>query len=192
MSKSIKTMHFEVRFHGRGGQGAKSASAILAEAALHSGLHMQSFPEYGAERQGAPMKAFNRFSDKPIRVHSGVVNPDLVVVMNETLLRNIPVTEGLKEGGVLLVNTDKDVDEIRQMSGYAGTIKLVNASQIAWDEIGRDNPNSAMLGAIDAVTDLVKLDLLKDEFRNKFGKKLPEEIIEKNIKAIERGSKEVR
>ncbi|MBU1975700.1 MAG: 2-oxoacid:acceptor oxidoreductase family protein [Nanoarchaeota archaeon] len=185
-------MHFEIRFHGRGGQGAKSASAILAEAALNSGKYIQSFPEYGAERQGAPMKAFNRFSDTEIRKHSGVTNPNLVVVMDETLLKNIPVAEGLDVNGILIVNTDKDVNHVKEKTGFNGTINVINATKIAFEEIGRNNPNSAMLGAIQKATDIVPMDLLKEEFRAKFAAKLPAAIIDKNISAIERGANELK
>ena len=145
MSKDI----FEIRFHGRGGQGAKTAAALLAEAAIEAGKYVQSFPEYGAERQGAPVKAYTRISDKPIYLHSGVTNPNVVVVFDQTLLKSIPVTEGLDDKGLLIINTNQKIDEIKKIVNFKGKIIIIDAVKIALEELGRAVTNTAMLGAVE-------------------------------------------
>ncbi|MFH1506078.1 MAG: 2-oxoacid:acceptor oxidoreductase family protein, partial [archaeon] len=139
---------FEIRWHGRGGQGAKTASELLAKAAIERGKYIQSLPEFGAERQGAPVQAFTRISNKPILLHTAITKPDMVIVVDETLLKSIPVTDGLKEKDILLVNTSSKAKDIKKIIDFKGHIFTVDATQIAIDEIGKPIPNAAMLGAV--------------------------------------------
>ncbi len=182
---------FEIRWHGRAGQGAKSASQMLAEAALDMGKYVQAFPEYGAERTGAPMKAFNRISDEPIFLHSSVEKPHLVVVIDDTLLGNLDILSGTTQDTILIVNTVKPIEWVRQKSGFAGKICVVKATNIALQELGRGTPNTVMLGAIAKVTGVIELKYVEDKIRDMFAKKFGEEIVQKNIKALHRGYEEV-
>ena len=181
----------EIKFVGRGGQGGKSAAAILAEAALEKGKYIQSFPEYGAERQGAPVFAYTRIDESEIRIHSGVTNPDVVVVLDPTLLDSVAITQGMDENGVVIVNTPKTVNEIKEMLGFEGKIHTVDATKISVDLFGKNIPNTPMLGAIEKVTELVSLEVLKEKIREKFERKLGEEGVKKNLEAIERAYNEV-
>ena len=139
----------EIRWHGRGGQGAKTASLLLADAAFNTGKYIQGFPEYGPERMGAPITAYNRISDTPIRVHSNVYEPDYVVVVDDTLLETVDVTNGIKENGAILVNTNQKPEQIRQyLNGYKGKIYTIDATQISMDCLKANFPNTAMLSAI--------------------------------------------
>lgn len=182
---------FSIRFHGRGGQGAKTASALLAEAALHKGKFIQSFPEYGAERMGAPVKAFTRISDKPIRIHYGVKNPDLVVVVDYSLVSKINVTEGLDDDGILLVNTSEKVSDVKKKLNFKGKIYTIDASRIAVDEYKKNVPNTPLLGAIVKVTNIVELNDLKNELEIKMKGKLGDEIFQKNLTALDRAYNEL-
>lgn len=183
---------FEIRWHGRGGQGAKSAAQVVAEAALDVGKYSQAFPEYGAERSGAPMKAFNRISDSKITIHSSVESPDMVIVIDETLLGLPDITAGLdKESGVLLVNTVRGIDFVREKTGFEGRICVVPATRIALEEIKRGIPNTVMLGALSKLTDQLPLESIMENFKKTFEKKLPSEVLEGNLKAIKRGYEEV-
>ena len=187
MSKDI----FEIRFHGRGGQGAKTAAALLAEAAIEQGKFVQSFPEYGAERQGAPIKAYTRISDKPIYTHAGVTNPDVVVVVDQTLLKSIPVTKGLDDDGLLIVNTNQSADEVKALVGFNGKIVVIDAVKIALEELGRAVTNTAMLGAVEKATACVDYETLKKYILEHFTYLLGKDLAEKNVKAFERAYKEV-
>ncbi|MCD6443242.1 MAG: 2-oxoacid:acceptor oxidoreductase family protein [Thermotogae bacterium] len=178
-------------WRGRAGQGAKSAAQILAEVAMLSGKYSQAFPEYGAERSGAPMRAFNRISDQPIKIHSGIENPDIVVVIDDTLITSMNVVEGLKEDGILIVNTQKSIDEIRKRTGFGGKICIVPATKIALEEIKRGIPNTVMLGALVKVTEVVPLDSIVEQFKEMFSNKLTPEMLEGNLRAIKRGYEEV-
>ena len=182
---------FEIRWHGRAGQGAKSASQMLAEAALDMGKYVQAFPEYGAERTGAPMKAFNRISDEPILLHSSVENPDLVVVIDDTLLGNPDILSGTDENTILIVNTVKPADWVRQKSGFRGKVCTVKATEISLEELGRATPNTVMLGAVAKVTGVIELKYVEDKIRDMFLKKFGEAVVQKNIKALYRGYEEV-
>ena len=136
----------EIRWHGRGGQGAKTASLLLADAAFNTGKYIQGFPEYGPERMGAPITAYNRISDTPIRVHSNVYEPDYVVVVDDTLLETVDVTNGIKENGAILVNTNQKPEQIRQyLNGYKGKIYTIDATQISMDCLKANFQNTAML-----------------------------------------------
>lgn len=184
----------EITWHGRGGQGAKSASQILAESLLDIGKYAQSFPEYGAERAGAPMKAFNRIADRKLSIYANVESPDIVVVIDSTLLSAISVTDGMKENGILLVNSSASPDGIRKKYKVAGGIKVhaVDASAAALGTIGKDMPNTPMLGALSKVSGIISIEQLKEKFSEHFTGKLGEEMVKKNIEALERGYKEVR
>jgi pyruvate ferredoxin oxidoreductase gamma subunit len=178
---------FEIRFHGRGGQGAKTAAALLAEAALEQGKYVQSFPEYGAERQGAPVRAFVRISDKPIRQHTGITEPDIVVVVDPTLVKSIPVTDGLlKETGVLIVNTNEHANQIKEKTHFEGKIITVDATKIAIEELGKPVTNMAMLGALQKAANVVDMETLKNYTIKHFSKKLGDEIARRNVNCLMR------
>ena len=176
---------FEIVIVGRGGQGAKTASQFIAEAALGEGKHIQAFPEYGPERAGAPVKAYTRISDKPISVYAPVVNPDFVIVIDPTLMSTIDVTKGLTEQGALIVNTPKSADEIKKQTGFKGNIYTVNATKISIDTVGRNLPNTPMLGAFVKISKAIPIDAIKDCINNKFLKKLGEEKTNATIKGVE-------
>ncbi|MBE5850520.1 MAG: pyruvate synthase [Lachnospiraceae bacterium] len=179
--------NIEIRWHGRGGQGAKTAALLLADVCFKTGAYVQGFPEYGPERMGAPITAFNRISDKEIRVHSNIYNPDLVVVVDETLLHSVDVTSGLKADGAIIVNTDKTPDEIKPLlNGFAGRVYTVDARKISVDALGRYFPNSPMLAAAVAVSDVMEKDdfirEMRASYEHKFAKK--PEVIDGNMKAL--------
>ena len=186
----------EIRWHGRGGQGAKTAALLLADAALASGKHIQAFPEYGPERMGAPVASFDRISSSPIRLHSGVTNPDIVIVLDPTLMDTVDVTEGMSSGGTLLVNIDKSPAEVKNLFGIAADIKVctVDASGISVDTIKRDIPNTPMLGALVKATGILNFNEMIADTRKKLEKKFKTkpEVIEGNLKAIERAYNEVK
>lgn len=184
----------EIRWHGRGGQGAKTGALLLGEAVMNTGKFMQAFPDYGPERMGAPMRAYNRISDEPITIHSGVTSPEVVVVLDATLLGKVDITGGLPEDGVLIVNTAKTPGEIRSKLGLTGRkVYTIDASKISQEAIGRAIPNTPMLGALVKITGVVDYDHLINDTRAKLTKKFQNKpgIIEGNIKAIERAYQEV-
>ena len=177
----------EIRWHGRGGQGAKTAALLLADVCFKTGAYVQGFPEYGPERMGAPITAFNRISDQVIRVHSNIYNPDLVVVVDETLLESVDVTAGLKSEGAIIINTDKSADDVRPLlNGYAGSVYTVDARKISVEALGKYFPNSPMLAAAVAVSNVMDRDSFIKEMRasyeHKFAKK--PEVIDGNMKAL--------
>lgn len=182
----------EVRFHGRGGQGAKTAGYILAVAAAEEGWKINAFPEYGAERRGAPMKSYVRISDEPIRLRSGVKHPNVVGVLDATLLATEHVTDGMPSGAVLVVNTDESAEAIRAQLGNPDVqVFVVNATQIAMDTIGRPIPNTPMLGAMARAANLASLDALKRAVDERLGGKLSKAAIEANYAALQRAYEEV-
>lgn len=139
----------EIRWHGRGGQGAKTASLLLADAAFNTGKYIQGFPEYGPERMGAPITAYNRISDEEITIHSNIYEPDYVVVVDDTLLDSVDVTAGLKESGGIVINTTKEAEKIKsKLKGYKGNIYKVDARKISEETLGKYFPNTPMLAAI--------------------------------------------
>jgi pyruvate ferredoxin oxidoreductase gamma subunit len=184
----------EIRWHGRGGQGTVTAAKILADACLSGGRHVQAFPEYGPERAGAPLRAYNRISSKEIRMHCPVLYPHVVSVVDATLLDGINVTEGAVDEAVFIVNTAKDPKEIREKLKAKPTQKVftVDATKIALDCIGRALPNAPMLGAVTKVTDIVQLESLLEDVKKSFGKKFSQKIIDGNLEAVRRGYTEVR
>lgn len=175
----------EIRWHGRGGQGAKTVSQILAQINLREGKFVQAFPEFGPERSGAPMRAYNRISDEEILVHSGVYEPDIVVVIDETLLDSERPTEGLKPEGVLLVNTPCSAEEIRARTRFPGKIVTVDADRIA-KETGTGFPNIPMLGAVVALLG-TDYNLAEAELREALGGRLSRDMLEKNLQAFRAG-----
>lgn len=185
----------EIRWHGRGGQGAKTASLLLADAAFNTGKYIQGFPEYGPERMGAPITAYNRISTSPIRIHSNIYEPDYVVVVDDTLLESVNVTAGLKESGAIIINTTKDVDYLtKTLKGYKGAVYTIDARKISEEALGKYFPNTPMLAAIVKVsgimTDEEFLEDMKGSFKHKFAKK--PEVIEGNMKALQMSLKEVK
>ena len=185
----------EIRWHGRGGQGAKTASLLLADAAFNTGKYIQGFPEYGPERMGAPITAYNRISDNPITIHSNIYEPDYVVVVDDTLLESVPVTAGLKETGAIVINTTKDAKYLKSvLKGYNGSIYTIDARKVSMETLGKYFPNTAMLAAIVKVsgvmTDEELLSDMEGSFKHKFAKK--PEVIEGNMKALEMALKEVK
>lgn len=183
----------EVRWHGRGGQGVKTAAYLLAEAVVEEGGHVQAFPEYGPERMGAPVRAFVRISDAPIRMHCPVVAPSVVVVLDPTLIGKIDVLDGVPEDGTVVVNTDLSPGELADRIG-AGRRKVytVPATRIAVETIKRPIPNTVMLGALAKATGMVRLDRLREKVAEKLGAKLNPEALEGNLKAIDRAYEEVQ
>jgi len=185
----------EIRWHGRGGQGAKTASLLLADAAFNTGKFIQGFPEYGPERMGAPITAYNRISSNPITIHSNIYEPDYVVVVDDTLLECVDVTSGLKETGAIVINTTKSADYLKSvLKGYNGNIYTIDARKISEEALGRYFPNTPMLAAIVKVSGIMSdealLEDMKNSFKHKFAKK--PEVIEGNMKALELALKEVK
>lgn len=188
VEKMNKTV--EIRWHGRGGQGAKTAALLLADVAFKTGKYVQGFPEYGPERMGAPITAYNRISDQPITVHSNIYEPDYVVVVDESLLESIDVTKGLKPTGAVIINSERSKEELRELlHGYQGEVYTVNAKQISLRALGKNYPNSPMLAAAVAVSNVMERnDFLKEmraSFQHKFAKK--PEVIDGNMLALEQG-----
>ena len=185
----------EIRWHGRGGQGAKTASLLLADAAFNTGKYIQGFPEYGPERMGAPLTAYNRISDTPITVHSNIYEPDYVVVVDDTLLECVPVTDGLKKTGAIIINTTKSPETIKEsLKNYKGSIYTIDARKISTEALGKYFPNTSMLAAIVKIsgimTDEALLKDMENSFKHKFAKK--PEVIEGNMKALEMALKQVK
>lgn len=178
----------EIRWHGRGGQGAKTAALLLADVAFKTGSYVQGFPEYGPERMGAPITAYNRISVNPITIHSNIYDPDYVVVVDDGLLDSIDVTQGLKADGAVIVNTARSKEEIvGLLRGYQGRVYTIDARDISIKALGRYYPNSPMLAAVVAVSGVMEPEVflkeMKASFLHKFAKK--PEVIEGNMKALE-------
>ena len=178
----------EIRWHGRGGQGAKTASLLLADAAFNTGKYIQGFPEYGPERMGAPITAYNRISDNPITVHSNIYEPDYVVVVDDTLLESVEVTAGLKEDGAIIINTTKNYDYLKNvLNGYNGKVYTIDAREISMEALGKYFPNTPMLAAVVKVTGIMTdeefLNDMQGSFKHKFAKK--PEVIDGNMKALQ-------
>jgi pyruvate ferredoxin oxidoreductase gamma subunit len=185
----------EIRWHGRGGQGAKTAALLFADAAMEEGKFIQAFPEYGPERMGAPVQSFNRLSDKPITIHSGIDAPNIVVVLDATLVDKVDVTAGLPKDGKLVINTPQSPRQIRAQLGLCERkIYTVDASKIALSTLGRNIPNTPMLGALVKVSELLNFESMLENVRAKLQHKFASkpEIVEGNIEAIKRAYNEVR
>ena len=184
----------EIRWHGRGGQGAKTASLLLADAAFNTGKYIQGFPEYGPERMGAPITAYNRIGNTPIRIHSNIYEPDYVVVVDDSLLEAVDVTAGLKPDGAIVINTTKSGNELKPLlNGYTGDVYTIDARKISLETLGKYFPNTPMLAALVKVSGVIEeKDFLADmegSFKHKFAKK--PEVIDGNMKALEMALKEV-
>ena len=185
----------EIRWHGRGGQGAKTASLLLADAAFNTGKYIQGFPEYGPERMGAPITAYNRISDSPITVHSNIYEPDFVVVVDDTLLESVDVTAGLKPDGAIIINSTKDGEELRKhLKGYTGDVYRIDARKVSMETLGKYFPNTPMLAAVVKVSGIMSEEAFLEDmigsFKHKFAKK--PEVIDGNMKALEVSLKEVK
>ncbi|MDP2167821.1 MAG: 2-oxoacid:acceptor oxidoreductase family protein [Thermodesulfovibrionales bacterium] len=183
----------EIRWHGRGGQGTVTAAKVLADACLSGGRYVQAFPEYGPERAGAPLRAYNRISSNRLRMHCPVLEPHVVGIVDATLIDAINVAEGTPENAMFVVNTSKGPAEIRTRlkAGERQKVFTVDATKIATDCIGRALPNFPMLGAVVKVTGLVTLDHLLEDVKKSFGKKFSQKIIDGNLEAVRRGYEEV-
>jgi len=187
----------EVRWHGRGGQGAKTAALLFGESALDTGLYIQAFPEYGPERMGAPVAAFNRLSDKPIRSHSGIKEPDIVVVLDPSLIVPSRATDGLKKDGIILVNTTESPQDLRKHLGVPATVTVyaVDASKIALETVGKDVPNTPMLGALVKVTNVLKFDVMMKAIEQKLSEKFTggkAKFVKPNLESVRRAYEEAR
>ncbi len=185
----------EIRWHGRGGQGAKTASLLLADVAFNTGKYIQGFPEYGPERMGAPITAYNRISDKPIKIHSNIYNPDFVVVVDDTLIGDIDITKGLKGNGTILINTNSSVEAVRKkLNNYNGNLYILDATSISQKYLKANYPNTALLAAVIKISGLMGKDEflhnLKDAFVHKFARK--PEVIEPNMQTIIHAYDEVK
>lgn len=185
----------EIRWHGRGGQGAKTASLLLADAAFNTGKFVQGFPEYGPERMGAPITAYNRISNVRSTVHSNIYEPDYVVVVDETLLSAVDVTAGLKPEGAIIINSGKTPEQLRpQLKGYTGRVCTIDAAAISEAELGKNFPNTPMLAAVVKVSGVVEekefIQDMEASFRHKFAAK--PQIIDGNMRALKRAMEEVQ
>ena len=185
----------EIRWHGRGGQGAKTAALLLADVAFKTGSFVQGFPEYGPERMGAPITAYNRISESEIRVHSNIYEPDYVVVVDEGLLDVVRVTDGLKADGGIVVNTSKSPDEIREkLNGYTGKVYTIDARKVSKACLGKYFPNTPMLAAIVKVSGVMEKEIFLKEMENSFSHKFASkpEVMEGNMNGLNMAFEEVR
>lgn len=184
----------EIRWHGRGGQGAKTAALLLADVAFQAGKQVQGFPEYGPERMGAPITAYDRISDQKIRVHSNIYEPDFVAVVDDTLLHAVDVTAGLKEDGAILINTQKSQEEILPLlKGYKGKVYLLDAHDVCMKTLGKYFPNTPMLAAMVKISEVMEIDVflreMESSLKHKFARK--PEVLDGNLKALRLALEEV-
>jgi 2-oxoacid:acceptor oxidoreductase gamma subunit (pyruvate/2-ketoisovalerate family) len=170
MGRSMLKKILEVRWHGRGGQGAWTASELLARAAIAEGKYIQSFPEFGPERMGAPVTAFTRISNEPIKIHCAVYSPDVVAVLDPTLLKTVNVADGLdQDAGSIIVNTKESPTEMRKMlKSSAGKVWTIEASEISMKMLGLPITNTAMLGAVARITGIVSLETIERMINERF------------------------
>ena len=185
----------EIRWHGRGGQGAKTACLLLADAAFASGKYVQGFPEYGPERMGAPITAYNRISDAPCSVHSNIYNPDYVVVVDESLLSTVDVTAGLNPEGAIVINSSRSGEELRPLlRGYTGKVYTIDARKVSEEHLGGYFPNTPMLSAIVQVSQVLEPEQfvadMEASFHHKFATK--PQVIAGNMNCLTQSMKEVR
>ena len=183
----------EIRWHARAGQGAVTAAKVVAETALSADQYMQAMPEYGPERMGAPIKAFTRISSEPIDIHCNIEEPDVVIVLDDTLLDVVDVAEGIADNGTLIINTCTPPDQVKKVLGLPDTVTVasVDASGIALDTIKRDIPNTPIVGAFAAVTEAIDLESFKGLLAKNLSKKYGQEMIDANYAAVDRAFKEV-
>ena len=185
--------NMEIRWHGRGGQGTVTAAKVFADACLSGGRHVQAFPEYGPERAGAPLRAFNRISDRELRLHCPVMNPNIVVVVDATLLDSIDIAAGVPDDAAFIINSSKDPKELRAKlhAKPSQRVFTVDATKIAVDTIGRPMPNATLIGALTKVSGLITIEAAVSDVEKSFGKKFSRKVIEGNIDATKRGYEEV-
>jgi pyruvate ferredoxin oxidoreductase gamma subunit len=185
--------NMEIRWHGRGGQGTVTAAKVFADACLSGGRHVQAFPEYGPERAGAPLRAFNRISDRELRLHCPVMNPNIVVVVDATLLDSIDIAAGVPDDAAFIINSSKDPKELRAKlhAKPSQRVFTVDATKIAVDTIGRPMPNATLVGALTKVSGLITIEAAMSDVEKSFGKKFSRKVIEGNIDATKRGYEEV-
>ena len=184
----------EIRWHGRGGQGAKTAALLLADVAFTKGMYVQGFPEYGPERMGAPITAYNRLDAQPIRIHSNIYDPDIVVVVDESLVGPADVTAGLKEGGALIINTSRSPEEIRSLvPGFTGRLYAIDARDISERDIGKNMPNTPLLSAVVKVSGIMEAEEFFNNMHGSFAHKFASkpEVLAGNMKAIRDAWEEV-
>jgi pyruvate ferredoxin oxidoreductase gamma subunit len=184
----------EMRWHGRGGQGTVTAVKVFADACLSGGRYVQAFPEYGPERAGAPLRAFNRVSDKPLRLHCPVTKPNIVVVVDATLLDSVKITDGTPDDAAFIVNSSKDPKVIREKIKAKPTQKIftIDATKISIETIGRPMPNASLVGTVAKVSGLLSLEAALIDVKKSFGEKFPQKIIDGNLEATRRGYEEVK
>lgn len=184
----------EIRWHARAGQGAVTAAKLVAETALFEDRYMQAMPEYGPERMGAPLKAFTRISDEPIEVYNNIEHPDIVVLLDETLLDVVDITEGMHDDGIVIINTTETPVAMRERLGVPETVEVatIDASGIALDTIKRDIPNTPIVGALTKVRPIVKVDSVKGQLQKSFGKKFAQAMIDANLESVQRAYEEVQ
>ncbi len=178
---------FEIIFHGRGGQGAVTSAEMVAHAAISEGKYAQAFPNFGPERRGAPVMAFARVDERPIRLRSKIYKPDVAVVLDPSLLEIIDPTAGLKEDGIVIINTHKSIEEIKKQFGYTKRVAVVDASSIAREILKLPITNTTMLGAMVATTDIIDEESMIEPLKERFGR-----IAEKNIKVFKRAIEETK
>ena len=183
----------EIRWHARAGQGAVTAAKVVAETALSADQYMQAMPEYGPERMGAPIKAFTRISPEPIDIHCNIEEPNVVIVLDDTLLDVVDVAEGIHSDGAIILNTCTPADKVKQALGVPDTVTVacVDASGIALDTIKRDIPNTPIVGAFVKVTEVIDLETFKGLLAKNLSKKFGQEMIDANYTAVDRAYKEV-
>jgi pyruvate ferredoxin oxidoreductase gamma subunit len=184
-------MDMELCWHGRGGQGVVTANEILAETAIREGKYVKAFPEFGPERMGAPIRAFTRISNEPIKVHSQVYEPDIVIILDPTLVGKVDVTKGLKKDSVILANYPGTSEELKKTLNTGNRCYAVNATKISIEEIGKPMANTSMLGALTKISPMVSYSALEDQMTSKFTGKLPDKVIVKNLAALKRAYTEV-
>lgn len=184
---------YEIRWHGRGGMGAVTAALIVADALVRIGKYVQAIPEFGPERRGAPVKAYNRISPRPIRLRSGITNPDMVVVIDAGFVTSPEILEGLEPGGVVLVNSALSPEELKEKIKLDGRkLWVVDASKIALESFGRNIPNTPMVGALSRVLgEMLPLEAVEEAIKERFSAK-GEKVVEGNLTAIRRAYEEVR
>ena len=177
----------EMRFHGRGGQGAVTSAELVAQAAIDTGKYATAFPSFGPERRGAPVVAFARVDERPVRIRSKVYNPDAVIVLDPSLVEIANPIEGLRDGGVLIINSSHDRETIRKQLSFSGRLAVVDATRIAKEVIGLPITNTTMVGALVKATNLLTIEALKEPFKRRFGK-----IASRNIEAMQRAWEETK
>ena len=190
----MKKDMIEIRWHGRGGQGAKTACLLLADAAFSSGKHVQGFPEYGPERMGAPITAYNRISDAACTIHSNIYKPDFVAVVDESLLSSVHVTDGLNPEGAIIINSPKKPEELRPLlRGYEGEVRTIDARKISERYLGGYFPNTPMLAAVVAVSGVLDPDQftadMEASFKHKFATK--PQVIDGNMNCLRHTMEEI-